>query len=293
MKTPGTKALLGRLVAFVSTTDADRARTFYGSVLGLRLVSDDGFAIVFDANGTPLRITKLESLAPAPFTVLGWEVANIAKTAARLRERGVAFERYAGMAQDDHGIWSVASAWLVSPRSEGPSLDGDGGAVAHERCATVTRRAHQHHRGAYWSVLPERSPLTFSKQISGHTRVPQTDAAYNSGLVLKLSVGGPRAFGVPNAPTLSRRLYDDSLIPSVTHKILWVTGPSLSRLSLQGPLVLVHGTPIGRGLSLPQPEGAEERALVFVPQQESHLIDVERGIRQQVKRACSPHGGQK
>jgi catechol 2,3-dioxygenase-like lactoylglutathione lyase family enzyme len=91
MKMPRSKALLGKLVAFVSTTDADRARTFYRSVLGLRLVSDDGFAIVFDAHGTPLRITKLESLAPAPFTVLGWEVANIAKTAARLRERGVAF----------------------------------------------------------------------------------------------------------------------------------------------------------------------------------------------------------
>ena len=119
MKSPGTKALLGKLVAFVSTTDADRARAFYGTVLGLRLESDDGFALLFDANGTPLRITKVDFLAPAPFTVMGWEVANIAKTAARLRERGVAFERYPGMAQDEHGIWLAPGgarvAWFKDP----------------------------------------------------------------------------------------------------------------------------------------------------------------------------------
>ena len=119
MKSPGTKALLGKLIAFVSTTDADRARTFYGSVLGLRLVNDDDFALMFDANGTPLRITKVESLSPAPFMVLGWEVADIAQTAARLRECGVAFERYAGMAQDEHGIWLAPGgarvAWFKDP----------------------------------------------------------------------------------------------------------------------------------------------------------------------------------
>jgi len=119
MRSRGTKALLGKLVAFVSTSDADRARTFYSSVLGLRLVSDDDFALVFEANGTTLRITKVEFLSPAPFTVLGWEVADIAKTAACLRGRGVAFERYTGMCQDDHGIWLAPSgarvAWFKDP----------------------------------------------------------------------------------------------------------------------------------------------------------------------------------
>ena len=119
MKAPRTKALLGKLVAFVSTTDADQARTFYRSALSLRLVSDDDFALVLDAHGTPLRITKVESLAPAPFTVLGWEVADIAKTAAHLRERGVSFERYAGMAQDENGIWLAPGgarvAWFKDP----------------------------------------------------------------------------------------------------------------------------------------------------------------------------------
>jgi len=34
----------------------------------------------------------VDSLAPAPFTVLGWGVANVAKTAVHPRERGVAFD---------------------------------------------------------------------------------------------------------------------------------------------------------------------------------------------------------
>jgi catechol 2,3-dioxygenase-like lactoylglutathione lyase family enzyme len=122
MKTPGNPASPGKLVAFVSTTNARRARAFYGtvlSVLGLRLVSDDDFALVFDANGTPLRISKVETLVPAPFTVLGWEVADIVKTAASLRESGVTFERYAGMDQDEHGIWPAPGggrvAWFKDP----------------------------------------------------------------------------------------------------------------------------------------------------------------------------------
>ena len=51
--------------------------------------------------------------------MLGWEVADIAQTAARLRECGVAFERYAGMAQDEHGIWLAPGgarvAWFKDP----------------------------------------------------------------------------------------------------------------------------------------------------------------------------------
>lgn len=122
MKATGKHASLGKLVAFVSTTDTRRARAFYGTdlaILGLRLVSDDDFALVFDANGTVLRISKVETLAPAPFTVLGWEVADLAKTTARLRESGVTFERYAEMDQDEHGIWLAPGggrvAWFKDP----------------------------------------------------------------------------------------------------------------------------------------------------------------------------------
>ena len=44
-----------KLVAFVATRDAGRAKVFYRDILGLRLVSEDPFAVVFDANGTMVK----------------------------------------------------------------------------------------------------------------------------------------------------------------------------------------------------------------------------------------------
>src|ERR1051325_7679007 len=94
------------IVAFVATTDPRRAKRFYATTLGLRLVSEDGFALVFDAGGTMLRVANVKTLQPAGYTVLGWIVPDIAKAVRDLLKRGVIFQRYAGMPQDDVGIWS-------------------------------------------------------------------------------------------------------------------------------------------------------------------------------------------
>jgi len=105
------------LVAFVATEDLARARDFYHRILGLTLVEDSPYACVFDANGTMLRVTPVEKRVAAPYTVLGWRVADISATAARLNERGVAFTQYPGMDQDDAGVWVSPSgakvAWFV------------------------------------------------------------------------------------------------------------------------------------------------------------------------------------
>jgi catechol 2,3-dioxygenase-like lactoylglutathione lyase family enzyme len=82
------------LVAFIATTNAGRARSFYQDVLGLRFVADDGFALLFDANGTTLRIARVESLIPHSFTSLGWHVDDIAGAMLALVAKGVAFEHY-------------------------------------------------------------------------------------------------------------------------------------------------------------------------------------------------------
>lgn len=63
-----------RLIAFVATTNPANARTFYEKTLGLRLVADEPFALVFDANGTQLRVQKVRQVNPSPYTALGWEV---------------------------------------------------------------------------------------------------------------------------------------------------------------------------------------------------------------------------
>jgi len=108
-----------RLVAFVATTDGARARQFYGERLGLKIVSDDAFALVCEANGGPLRIQKVGSLLPQGFTVLGWEVLNIEATVDGLVARGVQFDRFEGMDQDERAIWRAPSgarvAWFKDP----------------------------------------------------------------------------------------------------------------------------------------------------------------------------------
>lgn len=116
-----------KIIAFVATADADRARAFYAGTLGLTLVADDPYALVFDANGTALRVVKLETVDTPPYTTLGWQVDDIEATARGLAERGVAFERYAGMGQDDLGLWSagpVRVAWFKDPDGNLLSITG-------------------------------------------------------------------------------------------------------------------------------------------------------------------------
>ena len=117
-------AALGSMdvVAFVPTTNPKEARSFYEGVLNLRFVSDDPFALVFDSHGVTLRVTNVSTVKgfqPAPFTILGWKVPDIASAVTDLSSRGVTFERYPGMTQDSAGIWSSPNgarvAWFKDP----------------------------------------------------------------------------------------------------------------------------------------------------------------------------------
>jgi catechol 2,3-dioxygenase-like lactoylglutathione lyase family enzyme len=109
-------------VAFVGAADLAKARAFYEGVLGLTIVSQDGFAVVAQAGGVTIRISQPPQVAAAPYTVLGFEVDDIAGKVAALTARGVAFERYAfmGETQDASGIWTVPGgggkvAWFKDP----------------------------------------------------------------------------------------------------------------------------------------------------------------------------------
>jgi catechol 2,3-dioxygenase-like lactoylglutathione lyase family enzyme len=107
------------LVAFVATTDLERSHGFYGEVLGLRRVEPSPFANVYDANGAMLRVTRVERVAAAPYTVLGWTVGDVHASLAGLTGRGVAFERFEGVDQDDAGVWTAPGgaqiAWFKDP----------------------------------------------------------------------------------------------------------------------------------------------------------------------------------
>lgn len=108
------------LVAFVPTTDFDKAKSFYVGVLGLRFVQNDGFAMVLESNGTMLRVSKVApDFKPLPFTILGWQVSQIESVVPELARQGVVFEQFGFPDQDAAGIWTAPSgdkvAWFKDP----------------------------------------------------------------------------------------------------------------------------------------------------------------------------------
>ena len=105
---------LDQIVAFVPATNLDASREFYGDLLGLEIVSVDDYAIAIRSGGSNLRIAKVDTLSPQPFTVLGWNVNNIVGAMTFLAERGVEFLRFDGMEQDGVGVWKAPSGALVS-----------------------------------------------------------------------------------------------------------------------------------------------------------------------------------
>jgi len=105
---------------FIITRDREKARAFYGGVLGFKVVSEDNYALAYDMNGTMLRISTLKNFTPQTHTVLGWEVPDIVATAKALTAKGVSFNRYPGLEQDELGIWSAPQstnkvAWFLDP----------------------------------------------------------------------------------------------------------------------------------------------------------------------------------
>ncbi len=108
-----------KMKAFVPTLDPEKAKFFYTGVLGLKLLSADKYGIEFDANGTLLRINTVKEYTPHPFTVLGWNVDDIAATIKALNTKGVHCEKYAFLDQDEMGVWMSPGgskvAWFRDP----------------------------------------------------------------------------------------------------------------------------------------------------------------------------------
>ena len=113
--------------AFVATADPARAREFYENVLGLEFVSDEPYALVFNANGTTLRVQKVAEVSVAPYTTLGWHVSDIESVIKSLTDRGVEFLRFDGFGQNELGIVTFPGgakvAWFKDPDGNTLSLD--------------------------------------------------------------------------------------------------------------------------------------------------------------------------
>jgi catechol 2,3-dioxygenase-like lactoylglutathione lyase family enzyme len=101
-------------VLFLATANAEKTRAFYERALGLTFVADEPPALVFKVGDRMLRIQKVERVVAAPYTALGWAVADIRETVRTLHLAGITFQRYPGMNQDDDGIWQAPSGALIA-----------------------------------------------------------------------------------------------------------------------------------------------------------------------------------
>jgi catechol 2,3-dioxygenase-like lactoylglutathione lyase family enzyme len=110
---------LNRMIGFLTTAHPDKAQAFFSEKLGFKFLRDDGFALVFDANGTMLRVAKAKSITPAQGTVLGWQVQDIGSAVKELTSAGIVFERYDFMHPDSQGIVTFPGgdkvAWFKDP----------------------------------------------------------------------------------------------------------------------------------------------------------------------------------
>jgi predicted enzyme related to lactoylglutathione lyase len=107
------------LKAFIPTTAPDKAKFFYQQLLGLELLSEDEYALEFNANGVLLRVITVPELKPQEFTILGWNVPDIRSLIGSMNKKGIFCEKFSFLKQDDLGIWTAPGgskvAWFKDP----------------------------------------------------------------------------------------------------------------------------------------------------------------------------------
>ena len=108
------------LVAFVASADGARARRFYEEMLGLRLVEETPYALVFDCERhDAARDLRRERSVRRPTRCWAGRWRTSKRPCAGLAARGVAFKRYPALEQDEAGVWRSPSgarvAWFEDP----------------------------------------------------------------------------------------------------------------------------------------------------------------------------------
>ena len=102
----------------IAVQDMAEARRFYAETLGVRTSEEYGLMWLHHANDRRTLIYEQPSAEPASFTVLNFEVPNIDSAVDGLVERGVDFERFEGIEQDERGVFREEGpyiAWFKDP----------------------------------------------------------------------------------------------------------------------------------------------------------------------------------
>jgi catechol 2,3-dioxygenase-like lactoylglutathione lyase family enzyme len=100
--------------------DLDKARAFYADTLGLKVEPIEGAPLMTLqlAGDRPTLIYAKPDHTPADYTILNFPVEDIDAAVEELAARGVTFERYDGVKQDDNGVMREQGppiAWFKDP----------------------------------------------------------------------------------------------------------------------------------------------------------------------------------
>jgi predicted enzyme related to lactoylglutathione lyase len=100
--------------------DLEKAQEFYGETLGLEVesIEDPGLLTIHLAGDRDTLIYPKADHQPATYTILNFPVEDVDATVEGLTARGVSFEHYDGMEQDDKGIsrgMGPTIAWFKDP----------------------------------------------------------------------------------------------------------------------------------------------------------------------------------
>ncbi|HEY3142137.1 MAG TPA: VOC family protein [Acidimicrobiales bacterium] len=101
-----------------AVNDVAAAQKFYGETLGLNVTEENELLNLHIAGGTEVLAYPKPNHEPASFTILNFPVADIEAAVDELTAKGVQFERYDGMDQDDKGIHRGGGpliAWFKDP----------------------------------------------------------------------------------------------------------------------------------------------------------------------------------
>jgi catechol 2,3-dioxygenase-like lactoylglutathione lyase family enzyme len=102
----------------LAVKDMQQAREFYADTLGLRTSEEYGLLWLHLASGRDTLVYEQPDATPASFTILNFEVNDIDAVVDALAARGVRFERYDSMDQDERGVFRAEGpyiAWFKDP----------------------------------------------------------------------------------------------------------------------------------------------------------------------------------
>lgn len=107
------------VTALVGTVKPEISKAFYQDTLGLKFISEDTYATVFEGKNARVRVSRVPAVTPAAYAVLAFQVDDIDKTVDALTAKGVVFARYGFFVQDAKGVWTAPDgtkvAWFHDP----------------------------------------------------------------------------------------------------------------------------------------------------------------------------------